>query len=194
MKVNRQGQASVLTKEQECAVLEAMALTQRQAVRNIALLQLGMYSGMRINELRLLNIGDLVNERGEIMDSFALRAETTKTKKSRTVFTHPISRAALKEYLATRNNIKPGDPLFLSEQKKRIHRSLCDRIFRSAFKTAGLTGYSTHSMRRTLVTRMAAMGIQIKVISRYVGHSNLAITDRYIDITDEQMREAAMKL
>jgi integrase/recombinase XerD len=67
-----------------------------------------------------------------------------------------------------------------------------DWILRSAIKQAGLgtKGISSHSFRRTMITRLAEAGVGIKVIQRITGHESLVSVQRYIEVTDDQMKNA----
>lgn len=193
MKVNRQGQSAILSKEDEISLILVFC-EQHEALRNIALLQTGINTGLRINELRLLDIADVLDAQGNFRNTFALKAENTKGKRSRTVFINKAAEAALKEYLATRPDAKPADPLFKSCGRGRISRSMACRLFEYAFVKAGIKGASSHSMRRTFITRLHDMGVPLGVIRDLAGHSDLSMTSKYIDVKDSAKQAAVLGL
>lgn len=58
------------------------------------------------------------------------------------------------------------------------------------FHAAGIEDASLHSGRRWFITKLAHSGISPKVIMELAGHKQLTTTQRYIDVTDEQKRNA----
>ena len=57
-------------------------------------------------------------------------------------------------------------------------------------KACGLKDASSHSGRRTYITRMANKGVGVRVLAQLAGHSSISVTQRYIDVNDEQMANA----
>ena len=64
------------------------------------------------------------------------------------------------------------------------------QAFARVFDAAGIEDASSHSGRRWFITRMAHSGVSPKVIMELTRHKQLTTTQRYIDITDEQKRNA----
>ena len=52
-----------------------------------------------------------------------------------------------------------------------------------------MTGATSHSGRRTFITKLATSGVSVRVIAEAVGHSSIATTQRYIDVNDEQFED-----
>lgn len=52
-----------------------------------------------------------------------------------------------------------------------------------------MEGASSHTGRRTMITRLAAKGVGVRVLAELAGHSSVAITQRYMDVNDGQMRQ-----
>jgi len=75
---------------------------------------------------------------------------------------------------------------------KHLTRQTIDKAFRRAVKKACLEnkGFSLYSARRGFITRLNEQGYDIKVIQRLTGHRNINSLIRYIDVTDEQLRNA----
>ena len=63
-------------------------------------------------------------------------------------------------------------------------------MFQKWYKTLGLIGCSSHSGRRTFITKLATSGVSVRVIAEAVGHSSIATTQRYIDVNDELIGNA----
>lgn len=51
-----------------------------------------------------------------------------------------------------------------------------------------------HVLRATFATNLLARGIPISVVSELLGHSNIAVTSRYLAITKQARREAVERL
>ncbi len=193
MKKNREGQSAIITPEAQRRILKAFSEDLFEK-RNKAIFLLGLYSGMRRNEMRMLNIGDLVGADKKLREEFLLVKGITKTHQSRTIYIHPVAARGLEEYLATRPTARASEPLFTSRDGERIGLSTFSRIFEEAFRRAGLEGASTHSLRRTFITRLHQAGTRIKVIMRLAGHSNISVTSRYIEVTEDETKQAVLGL
>jgi integrase/recombinase XerD len=61
------------------------------------------------------------------------------------------------------------------------------------YKSSGLYGCSSHSGRRTFITKLSSKSVPLKVLMEMVGHRNLQTTQRYIDVTTD-MKRAAVEL
>ncbi|MCA2710476.1 MAG: tyrosine-type recombinase/integrase [Microcystis sp. M015S2] len=57
-------------------------------------------------------------------------------------------------------------------------------------RVIGFKGISTHSFRRTALTRMHAAGVPLRTIQKISGHSSLGALAFYLEVTDENIRDA----
>ncbi len=55
-----------------------------------------------------------------------------------------------------------------------------------------IEGCSTHSFRRSALSAASDKGVPLKVIQSISGHSSLEMLQRYLDVKDEQKRQAAL--
>jgi integrase/recombinase XerD len=53
-----------------------------------------------------------------------------------------------------------------------------------------IEGASSHSGRRTFITRLASKGFSVRVLQELASHANFATTQKYIDVNEYQMRNA----
>jgi len=74
---------------------------------------------------------------------------------------------------------------------KHWARPRVDEGLRAACKTAGIEGVSTHSFRRSALTHASSAGVPTRTIQLLSGHSSLEQLQRYIDVSDQQKRQAA---
>ena len=115
MKNRRQGQSQVLTKEEIKRVVQFQK-NSRHSVRNLCLVNMSLFTGMRVGEVSQLKLKDVVNENWELKKEVVLRKEYTKTKKNRVIYlVHPEVRKSLEEYIGDRRKMEivkePRKPL-----------------------------------------------------------------------------------
>src|SRR5207253_571066 len=67
-----------------------------------------------------------------------------------------------------------------SLDRKRIWNEI-DR----ACRAAGIRHFSPHDFRRAWGTRMYAAGFGIERVSKWMGHSDVEVTKRYLGVTDD---------
>ena len=54
-------------------------------------------------------------------------------------------------------------------------------------------GYTSHSFRQGLISEMGAKGINAKIISKFIGHSDVKTTMGYIKPTDDDVKGAMIR-
>ena len=165
MKNERNGQAAVLTEDQLNELLEVMQPSHR------ALFSICYYTGCRVSEALQLKASDIRADR------VVFRASTTKTKETREV---KIS-SKLEEILENVDFPQSGY-LFPGKTEGHLTRQAADAALRKACDYIGLIGVSTHSFRRTSITRLHDAGVPLKTIQKRTGHANLANLSLYIEV------------
>ena len=78
-----------------------------------------------------------------------------------------------------------------TDVNKKWARPRVDEGLRAACKIVEIEGVSTHSFRRSALTQASAAGVPTRTIQLLSGHSSLEQLQRYIDVNDEQKRQAA---
>lgn len=182
-------QAKTLTPTELEQVLAHVA-QRRFALRNRVMLLTGFWSGMRVGEIASLSIGDVVNIDGSVKQEVRLTAEQTKGRHPRTVFLPQKLRDELQAYIDLRQPLPPKTPLFITAGRKAFSANVMTQHFYWLFKDAGIAGASSHTMRRSFITNLAAKGIGVRVLASLAGHRSIAITQRYIDVNDDMKRNA----
>jgi integrase/recombinase XerD len=182
-------QALTLTAQQLSRVLGAAA-ESRYPVRNRAILLMQHLSGMRVGEVAALLYGDVVAADGTIKAEVRLTAAQTKGNKSRTVLLPERLRAELASYVVQHPNKRHNCPLFYTERSFGFTADTLTHIVNGLYKRAGLDGCSSHSGRRSFITKLAEQGVSARVLQQLAGHTNLSTTQRYIDIKPSMLRSA----
>jgi len=184
-------QAKTLTAEELRRVLDYTA-TRKHSIRNRALVTCSFLSGMRVGELSSLTYADVVDSEGKVRDEIRLKAENTKTKEARIVFVNAKLKKELQQYA---NVYKPADTqlkFFYSQKRKSngYNANTLTQFFHYLYKKAGVFGASSHSGRRTFITKLANQGVSVRVLASLAGHRNISTTQAYIDVNDDMKRKA----
>jgi integrase/recombinase XerD len=182
-------QAKTLTPEELEQVLAYIA-TRSYALRNRVMLLTGMWSGARVGEIASLKVGDVMNAAGKVKAEIRLTADQTKGRHPRTVFLPQKLRDELQAYLDLRQTKDLAQPLFITAGRNAFSANVMTQHFHWLFKRAGIDGASSHSMRRTFITTLAAKGVGVRVLASLAGHLDYRVTMRYIDASDDMKRNA----
>ena len=188
MKIDRYGQAKILTPE-EIQLLFTQGLT---TPRDRALFGICLYAAARIREACSLRTADVYTRKGAPRDQLIIRKPNTKGKLStRTIPVIEELRSLLIDYYPNPRTwfLFPG-----RHNKGHIHPDSAARILKSACEKLDLEGISTHSFRRTALTQMSNAGIPLRVIQQISGHRSLGVLQEYLEVTPEQVRGAASSL
>jgi len=179
------GQAQVLGEKEIKQVLQFIN-GGNHAKRNTAIIILSNYLGLRSKELAALKISD-VQECDSIKKVLRLVAAYTKGAKHRDVsLENKAVIKALQEYIAVRRSedgiaFSFEAPLFRSQKKTAFSPNAMVRVLGDIYKAAGFNDASSHTGRRSLITKLAYSGIDLNSIRQIAGHSSISTTQRYID-------------
>lgn len=164
--------------------------TDRNSVRDHAIITLFLNCGMRLSELVGINISNI---------DFSESRMTVigKGNKERTIYLNKACMNALKDYLSIRPHDKvkndSRDALFLSERKERISNRTVQNIVKNELARAGLdtTKYFVHKLRHTAATLMYQYGdVDIRALQELLGHESISTTEIYTHVNDERVRNA----
>jgi integrase len=167
----------VLTEPEAIALLRACSSRAPTGVRNRALIAVLWRSGLRISEALALELRDLDLEAG------TLRVRHGKGDKSRTVGVDEQTAALLARWLDRRRSLGPGAraPVFCTLQGGRLDSSYVRRLLPRLARKAGIDRrVHAHGLRHTYAAELARERTPINIIRDALGHSTLAITDRYL--------------
>jgi integrase len=125
--------------------------------------------------------------------------KTTKTEASAKLLPmHLAFKDALMEWKSQNEYNGPGDFVFPSQRhkgKKPLHlAAVLKRKIQPAFAKVGVIGVGWHTFRHTVGIMLAEMGEHQLTIRDYLRHSNLQVTNKYLQATPERKRLAQGKL
>ena len=75
---------------------------------------------------------------------------------------------------------------------KHLARPRVDEALRASCRKLGVEGASTHSFRRSALTQASTAGVPLRHIQALSGHSSLEQLQRYLDVSEDQKKQAAM--
>jgi integrase/recombinase XerD len=182
-------QARTLTDRQLKIVL-AHCATRGHAARDKAIVMTSFLAGLRAKEIAALKLSDVRAADGSIRAEFVLSATQTKGRKTRRVFVSSKLRRELEAYVKTQKPSRRCDALFQSQKGRAFSANTMCQLFLNIYKACGIEGASSHSGRRSLLTNLAARGVGVRVLAEIAGHASISVTQRYLDVNDEQMRSA----
>jgi len=190
MKIDRHGQAKILTAE-EIQLLFNEGATLNPP-RDRALFAVMLYTACRVNEAVTLRIRDVYDRFGSVRPVVLFRKGNTKGKlATRTI---PVLED-LRFHLTDYHPPKWGNYLFPGRHGKgHITPDAASWILREACKRVEIEGVSTHSFRRTALTQLSNAGIPLRVIQEISGHRTLDELYKYLEVKPEQVRGAISAL
>jgi len=193
-------QARVLTERELRKVLN-FCNTQPHATRNRTMLLCTHMAGMRVGEVAALTVSDVLAMDGTVKEEIALSAQQTKGNKARTVLVPRKLRDELTSYLQQRYGISnllavtqtdTQRALFPTQKNPKrgfTANTLC-QLFHKIYKDSQMYGATSHSGRRTFITKLADKGVGVRVLMALAGHKSIATTQRYIELNPTIMKAA----
>ena len=187
----REGKAKVLT-EAEFKRLLLVAKNAQMPTRNVALVFCSFGLGLRAKEIASLKISDVTDSNYKLLDEICLTRSMTKGEKQRYAYlVNKKVREALEAHIKNLKGTNRDKPLFQTQRKSRFTPNTLQQWFRTLYDKAGIVGASSHSGRRTFITRLIENGVDIKAVSRLAGHSNIVTTAIYVDDNPDRLKRIA---
>jgi len=154
-----------------------------EAKRDVALYTLLYGGGLRISEALNLNVRD-----------FPLSADamtiTGKGNKQRIIPLLPAVIKAVKAYLKANPYYKDDAPLFVGARGERMNAGVVQRNVRAIRSILNLPDTVTpHALRHSFATHLLQGGGDLRTVQELLGHSSLSATQRYTEITTEQLKD-----
>jgi integrase len=174
-------QAKTLTDAQTARLLR-LARCRRYPERDRVILLLSFKAGLRAGEIAGLTWPMVLDARGRIAPVIALRDCVAKRGGGRVIPLHPALRRAL---IYLRQVTGAEGAVVLSERGGPMRASSLVCWFAALYAEAGFDGCSSHSGRRTFITKAARhvqrAGGSIRDVQALAGHRSIVMTQRYID-------------
>ncbi len=186
-------QAKILSKDNADDLL-VFASTTRHPLRDRLIVLLSVKAGLRAAEIAHLTWEMVLTPTGEIGPTIELPDWAAKKSGGRLIPIHPELRDALTDW---RSQTEAAGPVVRSQRGGPMSPVSIVNWFAKAYRVIGLKGCSSHSGRRTFITRAARLvhnvGASLRDVQLLAGHRSIQTTQRYIDgDTDAQRKLVAM--
>jgi integrase/recombinase XerD len=188
-----------LTLQQARDLLVSIDTTDNIGMRDFAMVNLMLRTGLRTMEVVGSDVGDIRQTSNATL--LYVRSKGKDAKDEFVVLTReayePIAR-----YLAARRCVDPRAPLFVSHSNHNDGGRITTKTLRSAVKQKllGIGIYSSrisaHSLRHTFATMALQNGATIEQVRDTLRHQNITTTQIYVHTTDrlEHAAENAIKI
>ena len=165
----------------------------RHATRNQAMVLLSFKAGLRAGEIAGLEWPMILRPDGQLDRHISVARQIAKNGSARRVPVHPDLKVALLRLHMAQARPRNG-AVIQSERGTNMRPQSVVNWFRATYADLGLAGCSSHSGRRTFITRSARLlartGGSLRDVQELAGHRSLTTTERYI----EGDRDAQRKL
>ena len=169
------------------ALMESPDVSTEIGVRDRAILELFYSTGIRLNELIMLDIGavDSINQMIKVHG---------KGGKERLIPFGNRAKFWLENYLKNRavsfHTAPKKTPLFVNTKGKRVPRSTVQRRIRNYIKiVADGKRLGPHILRHSFATHLMDKGADIRAVKDLLGHNSLSSTQIYTHVQPEKMKE-----
>lgn len=155
-------------------------------VRDLAILELLISTGMRVGEITRLNISDMnFQERSCIV--------LGKGNSEREVYFSAKSKMYIEKYLETRTD--DNEALFVSLIKpyNRLGISGIEILIRNLGKEANINKVHPHKFRRTMATMAIDKGMPIEQVQKLLGHIKIDTTMEYAMVNQNNVKNSHRK-
>jgi integrase len=175
-------------------------LRGEKKIRDLLLFELWINSALRISDLLKIKVRDLFEENGIINSFFDIKEE--KTNKSNRITITPKVQETLKQYRNLYPYIiqKPDFYVFFHSKRSPKWEIHIDR--KQAWKMVSDWCHNVwlkwnfwwHTLRKTWGYQARLNAIPLEIIQHKLNHSSLAVTQRYLWITADEIQDACNKL
>ncbi|MCR5027029.1 MAG: tyrosine-type recombinase/integrase [Methanobrevibacter sp.] len=158
-------------------------------LRDLAIFELLLSSGIRVGELHNLNISDMdmVNNKFRVIG---------KGDKERVCYFNSAAKIALEDYLNSRKDDNPA--LFVTLKSKKKKESLgrtyvrlginpIERRIREIGQAVGVKAHP-HKFRRTFATNLVKKGVNVAEVGKLLGHESIETTLIYTVTEDDTVK------
>lgn len=162
------------------------------AIREWFMIELGLFTGLRVKEMADLKCGDL-HIQG---DESSLRVRNGKGNKPRTVCLKQEFKYECRWFLKWKKksgqSIDAGAFLFTNSQGRQLTKRALQKAFKRCIAKAGLDShYSIHCLRHTFGAYLyKSSNHNLRLVQEQLGHSSVKTTEVYASLMDTDAKEA----
>ena len=193
------GKQTKILSDIEVNQLFHFARRTRNPLRNRVIVLLSAKAGMRAGEIAALTWDMVLDPQSQIGSVIELRDSAAKKGSGRLIPIHPDLAKALAAWRKSSGRKSSGlkssaDSTYVVRSERGGQMTPLSVVvwFNRAFHKVGLKGCSSHSGRRTFITRAARLvhraGGSLRDVQLLAGHRSIQTTQRYIDGDSDAQR------
>lgn len=189
-------QAKTLSDSDLKRVLTHVRRQSRYPARDRVIVLLSVKAGLRACEIVGLTWAMVTDAQGQIATTIATQNQISKGGRGRTLPMNDELRRALRD-LRSGIEFEPGMTVVRSERGGAMRANSLVNWFSALYRQLGLIGCSSHSGRRTFITKAARLvfrvGGSLRDVQQLAGHASIEMTQRYIE-GNEAAKRALVQL
>lgn len=180
-----------LTDLQAKELLDYYRSLQAEAIRDYAIINLLLRTGLRTIELIRANIEDITFKEGKRV--LLIQGKGRDEKDNFVILTDKAFNP-IEDYLKSRGAYKIKEPLFTSSSNNnkggRLTTRAISKIAKEGLKAIGINDrcITAHSLRHTTACSLIRKGVSLEFIQGVLRHSNPATTQIYLSSVAEEQR------
>ncbi len=152
---------------------------------------LGLRAGLRIGELLGLHWEDVDLQANTLTVQRNLSEYDLVTPKNNRIRVIPLSAdvgLALSAWKKRSSPRRKAGFVFLNDEGTPLNCYRADYALKRICRHVGIKEYSWHKLRHTFATHLLARGGDIRYVQELLGHSTLAMTERYTHVMGSKLR------
>ncbi|WP_043978161.1 tyrosine-type recombinase/integrase [Priestia megaterium] len=154
--------------------------------RDEVMLLVFLDTGIRLSELVGIEVEDVTGNK--------IIVRKTKNLFERTVYLSEVTQEQLRRYIQIRGNIEGTKRLFISQDNFELQPHSIQKRFTKYGNEADINKrVSPHTFRHTMAKRMILAGVDAFSLMHLLGHSDITVTKRYVNMWGEDL-EAKHKM
>lgn len=181
--------SKLLTYLTTCAEKETTEFEKWKSLRNLALIDVLISTGIRIAEASNISLGDIIySERTILIHG--------KGRKQRLIYISCNKTwHNLTQWLKVRKSRPTNtDKVFVNRFGEQLSIHGIEYIYNSAKAACGINEKSTpHYLRHTFATNLLANGADLRSVQEILGHSSVATTEIYTEVTTKRKKQVLNK-
>lgn len=165
----------------------------QENLRDYLLFVIGVNSALRPSDILKLTKGDLIKD-NKVRDHLGIRIG--KTKREQRIALNVNIKKAVKMFIDANPGIRDYQPLFPGRwnKNKPMSRTNAWKILQKIADRFGLEDIGLYSLRKSWGYHARKAGVDLSIISEKLGHSSVAVTRRYIGITNDEVNEIELAI
>ena len=181
--------SKLLTYLTSCAEKETTEFEKWKSIRNLALIDVLISTGIRIAEASNISLGDIIHSERTILIH-------GKGRKQRLIYISCNETwNNLTRWLKVRKS-RPTktDKVFVNHFGEQLSIHGIEYIYNSTKTACGINEKSTpHYLRHTFATNLLVNGADLRSVQEILGHSSVATTEIYTEVTTKRKKQVLNK-